>query len=81
MNNPVPGLGAQYNPHLKYVDLDRHGYFILDLKADTAQADFFYIPTQYADTLAESFGQGAFTLVLEQRGKPLAARKILVKRG
>jgi len=31
------------NPHLKYVDLDRHGYFILDLKPQKAQANWYFI--------------------------------------
>ncbi len=61
MNNSVPGLG-NYNPHLKYVDLDRHGYFLLDLRSDAAQADFYYVPTVYADTIGENFGAGARTL-------------------
>ncbi len=67
MNNPVPVIGATYNPHLKYVDLDRHGYFLLDLKADAAQADFYYVPTVQIDTIGESFGVGARTLDQENR--------------
>lgn len=30
------------NPHMKYVDLIKHGYFILDVKADRTQADWFH---------------------------------------
>ena len=30
------------NPHMKYVDLIKHGYFILDLKEEKAQADWFH---------------------------------------
>ncbi len=62
IGNVIPGLNLDYNPHLKYVDLDRHGYFLLDLRPDTAQANFYYVPSQLTDTLAENFGQGAFTL-------------------
>lgn len=62
MNNPFPGVGANYNPHLKYVDLDRHGYFILDLKASGAQADYYYVPTVNQDTTGETFGTAALTL-------------------
>ncbi|MFM9948659.1 MAG: alkaline phosphatase D family protein [Saprospiraceae bacterium] len=61
MNNPVPGIGAVYNPHLKYVDLDRHGYFILDIKNEAVQADFYYVPTVSQDTTSEAFGQASFT--------------------
>ncbi len=40
MNNPIPPLNAIYNPHLKYVDLDRQGYFILDLKYEAVYIQF-----------------------------------------
>lgn len=30
------------NPHMKYVDLIKHGYFLLDLNGDRAQADWFH---------------------------------------
>jgi alkaline phosphatase D len=44
MNNPLAPLeGAIYNPHCRYVDLDRHGYFILDIKADSIHADYYYV--------------------------------------
>lgn len=62
INHPLPGLNLEYNPHLKYVDLDRHGYILLDLKPDTVQSNYYYIPSQYADTLAENFGQGVFVV-------------------
>lgn len=61
INNPIPGLG-NYNPHLKLVDLDRHGYFILDLTAEKAQSDFFYVPTLAVDTTGEEFGGAALSL-------------------
>ena len=51
-----------YNPHLKYVDLDRHGYFILDLKDDSAQADYYYVDTLRVSSNKESFGRGVVTL-------------------
>jgi len=64
INNPipVPGFGSVvYNPHLKYVDLDRHGYFVLDLKGDSAQADYFYIDTLRISTNKETFNRGVAT--------------------
>jgi alkaline phosphatase D len=62
INTPLPLLNAVYNPHLKYVDLDRHGYFILDLKPEAAQANFYYMSTVRMDTVVESFGKAALTL-------------------
>jgi len=64
INNPipVPGFGSVvYNPHLKYVDLDRHGYFVLDLKGDSAQADYFYIDTLRVSSNKETFNRGVAT--------------------
>lgn len=44
MNTPVVPLGgAVYNPHCRYVDLDRHGFFILDVKPDSIHADYYYV--------------------------------------
>lgn len=54
MNNPLPSpfpANTIYNPHLRYVDLDRHGFFILDVKEDSVHADYYYvsrIDTNYA---------------------------------
>jgi alkaline phosphatase D len=57
INNPVAGLGgANYNPHLKYVDLIQSGYFILDVKSDAVQADFYYSKIVTTST-SESFGK------------------------
>lgn len=33
------------NPHVKFVDIDSHGFFMLDLDAQKAQADWFFVPT------------------------------------
>ncbi|MEY3052137.1 MAG: hypothetical protein RLY31_1922 [Bacteroidota bacterium] len=35
---------ASNNPHLRYVDLVRHGYLTLTLSRETARADYFYVP-------------------------------------
>jgi alkaline phosphatase D len=62
MAEPIQPFNLDYNPHLKYVDLDRHGYLILDLLPDTAQANYYYIPSPMMDTVAASFGKAAYTL-------------------
>ena len=41
------------NPHVKFVDFDEHGYFILDLTPERAQADWYFVDT----VLAPSSGQ------------------------
>ncbi|MBX2873814.1 MAG: alkaline phosphatase D family protein [Saprospiraceae bacterium] len=48
------------NPHMKYVDLIKHGYFLLDLNGERAQADWFH--TDILDSgAAESFSSAWFT--------------------
>ncbi|HAP64192.1 MAG TPA: phosphodiesterase [Cytophagales bacterium] len=43
-NSPQEALGGvNYNPHMKNVDLDRHGYFVLDITETAVQADWFYV--------------------------------------
>lgn len=46
INNPipVPGFGnVNFNPHMKYTDLINHGYFVLDVKTDSIQADYYFV--------------------------------------
>lgn len=69
INNPILlGGGAinlgSPNPHMKYVDLIQHGYFILDIKPDSTQADYFYTPILAPSSL-EQFNAGYYTLTGE----------------
>lgn len=43
---PIPGLLnlGNPNPHMKYADLIQHGYFLLDVKPDSTQANWYYSP-------------------------------------
>ncbi|MEM6298370.1 MAG: alkaline phosphatase D family protein [Bacteroidota bacterium] len=49
VNQPSLGLdwgefaGLNPNPHMKYVDLDDHGYFVMDIQNDKIQADWYHI--------------------------------------
>lgn len=56
MNNSI------YNPHLKYADVDRHGYFILDLKEDSAQANYYYVDRIDKPSKTEEFEINTFTM-------------------
>lgn len=53
---------SDYNPHLKFADVDRHGYFILDLKDDSAQANYYYMDKINVPSTVENFEINAFTL-------------------
>jgi alkaline phosphatase D len=48
LNSPLP-VGANIikslNPHMKYINLDDHGYYELDVKKNKTQADYTYIST------------------------------------
>lgn len=64
--SPIPAQQALLleNPHLKYVDLDNHGYFVLDITPTKAQADYFYVDTKVRST-NQTFGAAWFTNVGE----------------
>ena len=47
-----------YNPHMKYVDLDQHGYFVLDIKEEATQADWYFVNILEKDNETQTFGQG-----------------------
>src|SRR5205085_11363422 len=38
-----PPLDYNPNPHLKFVDLQRHGYYILTLTKEHAEAEFYFM--------------------------------------
>ncbi len=60
-NNPLIAGFPNYNPHLKYVDLDRHGYLLLNIRQDTVQGDYFYVPSVVSPTNTEAFtGTGVY---------------------
>lgn len=66
MNNDLelpPGSGNtfNYNPHIKFNDLDRNGFTIIDLKSDRAQGNFYYVPTVQAPNDEVSFETAFFT--------------------
>lgn len=62
VNTPISFLNnSNYNPHMKYADVDQHGYFILDLKSDSAQAGFYYSIINKPSP-KETFAKNVFTL-------------------
>lgn len=53
--------GANINPHMKYTDLNDHGYFILDLQNDKVQADWYHMETILEPSDAETYKEGWFS--------------------
>ena len=60
INKPLPNK-VNPNPHMKYADLIRHGYMILDLSPEKAQADWYYSKNILEETTEEEHGEGWFT--------------------
>ena len=50
--------GDNPNPHMKFADLNRHGYIVLTVAADQVQADFYYLKNILKPTTSESWGGG-----------------------
>jgi alkaline phosphatase D len=64
INNPLepqPGFSlGNPNPHMKYTDLIQHGYYVLDITENQAQADYFYTDISVIADV-EAYGEGWFT--------------------
>lgn len=82
INNDLPPpfpKGYVPNPHMKYVDLTRHGYFILDATNDTLSANYYFVDKILAPSSKEIFGARPFALNeknrLQMSNKPAAQRK------
>ncbi len=51
--SPLDGINP--NPHMLYNDLDQHGYFILDVKEERAQANWYFVETILEPNSPEQF--------------------------
>jgi alkaline phosphatase D len=49
------------NPHIKEIDLDNHGYMVLDLQSDKAQADWYFVDSTTTRNKGEYFYKGYYT--------------------
>lgn len=69
----IPGQNlGNANPHMKFRDLIQHGYFILDLKPERTQADWFFSPINVI-TPNETFAGAWLTEHQANRLSPAAA--------
>lgn len=46
------------NPHMKFADLDRHGYFVLTVRPARVQADYYYLHNVLRRFTKEEWGGG-----------------------
>jgi len=63
INQPLGGLPYDNNPnpHMKNVDLDQHGYTIVDVRDDSVQANWYYVDRLDAVSSVEEFGAAYYT--------------------
>lgn len=63
VNQPCPFFNSlsNPNPHIKFADLDRHGYFILDLTPDSSQANWYFSHDILQPDTLEEFGAAWYT--------------------
>ncbi|PPE73089.1 hypothetical protein C3942_14790 [Solimonas fluminis] len=54
--NPIAGALRLLNPHMKYVDVARKGYLLLDIVPERVTGEFWYVDTIDAVSENESFG-------------------------
>jgi len=70
---PTPFGPINFNPHMKYVDLDRHGYFVLSVTPEAVQADYYYLADILVAQTTESWGAGFISAVGSNHLVPAAA--------
>lgn len=56
--NVGAGVIQSGNQHVKYIDLTRHGYLILDLTEEKAQSDWYYISTKTEPEFTTEYAAG-----------------------
>lgn len=60
----LAGLGSSVvtsiNDHMKYVDLDKHGYVILDINKNRAQGEWFFVDRIDQPSTTEAYDDGWF---------------------
>jgi len=61
INSPFPGDGINHNPHMKFADLDQHGYVVLSITPQQMQADYYYLADVLVPVTTETWGAGFTT--------------------
>lgn len=75
---PIQDVVRLLNPHMKYVDLSRHGYLLLDVTPEHCQGEWWYVDTIADASTTEVFAsawqapQGKNFLVAGVRSEPRA---------
>ena len=56
----VEQAAGQYNPHMKYMNIDQHGYMLVDFSQQKVQAEYYYTDTLLEQSSVENFGAAWF---------------------
>jgi alkaline phosphatase D len=82
MNKPLPlpaPNNVNPNPHMKFANLTDHGYFILDLTPEKAQADWYFMKDILTKNTEEYYAEGWLTKAgenkLQKAEKPADSKK------
>lgn len=62
INRGVPGLLPNPNPHMKAVDLIQHGYYIIDIKEDSVQGNWYFVNTLETRSDSQTYAAGYSSL-------------------
>lgn len=74
INTPIGQQpGDNPNPHMKQVDLIQHGYFLLDVRDDSTQANWYYVDRIDDRSNVELFGGAQYTLDADNHLNPASA--------
>ncbi len=57
----LEGLFPAGNPHNKYLNFTKHGYYVLDVTPTRAQGDFYHVTQVRVPNETESFSAGVYT--------------------
>lgn len=60
----IPGIRNEIrymNPHIKFLDLQHHGYFVTDICPDSVQTDFYFVNT-IESTIYNSYRASGFSV-------------------
>lgn len=61
INSPYPPTNINHNPHMKYADLDQHGYLVLSVTQQQVQADYYFLADVLVPQTTETWGAGFIT--------------------
>lgn len=72
--NSIPNIMKFFNPHMKYVNIEDHGYMVFTVDSNKAQGDYVFIEredTIYNEDYASSWYANAYNPTMQQATTPM----------